>query len=569
MIPRSRILHTLYPQAGTYTVNLTVKNIAGNDTELKTNYITVNPAPIDEWSITLNGVGTEQLTRVNFESLGSGNRLTITDASGTWSGIALWRLLSRVDDTDPTTFSDTGADLGYNVTVTASDGFSRVFNSSYLKRNDNVIVADSLNGAPLPKLDGTKKVWPLKIVGSVPTNGHKVGNITQIILSDFVAPPAAPIAGFTAVPLSGPAPLEVQFTDQSTGTSPLSYAWDFNNDGSVDSTLQNPKITLTNEGTYDVNLTVTNAVGSDSELKTNYITVTAAPVAPTAVFISDIQSGDVPLTVKFTDQSTGTGPLTYAWDFDNNGITDNTTQSPSYTFATAGTYTVNLTVPIVLGATPKSRSVIFRLHSAPVLDTIFDGTVTLTPGETFTKQAYNNVTMVYTINRTTPLGALDKVASQQGFTYNVTDKRWQYDQVLLLDDVSHYLRKSPGYWYAYVNGAYKDGYGNHANGLNVIELANNDQVNFYYSTGTNLTAPTDALAAVKIKVNIQPPGPVVDTIFDGTVTLTPGETFTKQAYNNVTGGLYTINRTTPLGALDKVATLQGFTYNVTDKRWAV
>ena len=119
------------------------------------------------------------------------------------------------------------ADLGYNVTVTASDGFSRVFNSSYLKRNDNVIVADSLNGAPLPKLDGTKKVWPLKIVGSVPTNGHKVGNISQIILSDFVAPPESPVAGFKADPLSGTSPLEVQFTDQSTGASPLSLCMGF------------------------------------------------------------------------------------------------------------------------------------------------------------------------------------------------------------------------------------------------------------------------------------------------------------------------------------------------------
>ena len=98
----------------------------------------------------------------------------------------------------------------------------------------------------------------------MPTTGHKVGNITQIILSDFVAPLTAPIAGFIADPLFGTAPLEVQFTDQSTGAIPLSYAWDFNNDGSVDSTLQNPKITLTNEGTYDVNLTVTNGVGSDS-----------------------------------------------------------------------------------------------------------------------------------------------------------------------------------------------------------------------------------------------------------------------------------------------------------------
>ena len=88
---------------------------------------------------------------------------------------------------------------------------------------------------------------------------------------------------------------------------------------------------------------------------------------------------------------------------------------------------------------------------------------------------------MYTINRTTPLGALDKVATLQGLTYDVTDKRWSYDQVLLLDDISTYT-KATGKWYAYVNGVYKDGYGNHANGLNVIELANNDQVNFYYAT---------------------------------------------------------------------------------------
>ena len=176
-------------------------------------------------------------------------------------------LLARVDDTDPATFSDTVADLGYNVTVSSIRWvFDDNFQCRLLKRNDNWIVADTLNGTPLPKSDGSKNVWPLKIVGTGPTSGNrKVGNITQIILSDFVTPPAAPVAGFTAVPLSGTAPLEVQFTDQSTGASPLSYAWDFNNDGTVDSTLQSPKITLTDVGTYNVNLTVTNAVGSDTE----------------------------------------------------------------------------------------------------------------------------------------------------------------------------------------------------------------------------------------------------------------------------------------------------------------
>ena len=67
-------------------------------------------------------------------------------------------------------------------------------------------------------------------------------------------------------------------------------------------------------------------------------------------FKSDIQSGTAPLSVQFTDQSTGTPPLTYAWDFNNDGITDNTTQSPTYTYTTAGNYTVNLTVSNVVGS---------------------------------------------------------------------------------------------------------------------------------------------------------------------------------------------------------------------------
>ena len=194
-----------------------------------------------------------------------GNRLTYTDASGTWSGVALWRILARVDDADPSTFSDSAADLGYNVTVLASDGYSKVFTSSFLKRNDNFIVADSLNGVPLPKLDGTKKVWPLKIVGSAPTSGQKVGNISQITLSDFVTPPTPPVAGYTAVPLSGTAPLEVQFTGQLTGTGPFTYAWDFDNDGITDNTTQSPSYSYATAGTYTVNLTVTGPGGSDYE----------------------------------------------------------------------------------------------------------------------------------------------------------------------------------------------------------------------------------------------------------------------------------------------------------------
>ncbi len=130
--------------------------------------------------------------------------------------------------------------------------------------------------------------------------------------------PPAPVAVFSGAPQSGDAPLTVQFTDASTGTI-TGYAWDFDNDGTIDSTAPSPSHQYMNAGTYTVNLTVTNAGGSDSELKTDYITANAPLVFPTAVFSADVQTGTAPLTVTFTDASTGTAPFTYAWDFNNDG----------------------------------------------------------------------------------------------------------------------------------------------------------------------------------------------------------------------------------------------------------
>ncbi len=92
-------------------------------------------------------------------------------------------------------------------------------------------------------------------------------------------PVSPPVAAFTADPLSGNAPLLVQFTDNSVGTG-LSRAWDFNNDGTIDSTVQNPLYSYASTGTYSVNLTVTNTAGSDSEVKTGYIFVGVAPPSP-------------------------------------------------------------------------------------------------------------------------------------------------------------------------------------------------------------------------------------------------------------------------------------------------
>jgi PKD repeat protein len=84
-----------------------------------------------------------------------------------------------------------------------------------------------------------------------------------------------PTADFSGTPTSGTAPLTVQFTDHSTG-GPTAWQWDFQNDGTVDSTDQNPTFVYTSTGTYSVKLTVSNTSGSDTQTRTGYITVTAA-----------------------------------------------------------------------------------------------------------------------------------------------------------------------------------------------------------------------------------------------------------------------------------------------------
>jgi len=114
------------------------------------------------------------------------------------------------------------------------------------------------------------------------TSGGWTGALTII-----GAPVTAPIANFTATPLSGPAPMTVQFTDASTSNAPLTYEWDFDSDGNVDSTDPNPQFTYNDPGTYNISLTAINSAGSDTELKEKYITVEkgiAAPEFPVVAF---------------------------------------------------------------------------------------------------------------------------------------------------------------------------------------------------------------------------------------------------------------------------------------------
>ncbi|KAF5433260.1 PKD repeat-containing protein, partial [Candidatus Methanophagaceae archaeon] len=161
-----------------------------------------------------------------------------------------------------------------------------------------------------------------------------------------------PTADFTGTPTSGLEPLTVDFTDASTSYDGIvSWDWDFDNDGVIDSTVQNPSNTYS-EGTYTVSLTVTEGDGdSDAETKVDYITVTIENQPP----VSDPNgpySGTEGVAMTFdgsgSDDPDGTID-TYAWEFGDGNT--GTGMSPTHTYAQDGTYTVTLTVTDNDGAT--------------------------------------------------------------------------------------------------------------------------------------------------------------------------------------------------------------------------
>lgn len=102
----------------------------------------------------------------------------------------------------------------------------------------------------------------------------------NVVINVSAAIPAAPVADFTATPMTGAAPLNVTFTDTSTG-APATWAWTFGDGGT--SNLPNPPMhTYNSIGTYTVTLTVQNAGGSSTRTRT--INAGLACLAPAAGF---------------------------------------------------------------------------------------------------------------------------------------------------------------------------------------------------------------------------------------------------------------------------------------------
>ncbi|MBK8704707.1 MAG: PKD domain-containing protein [Saprospiraceae bacterium] len=141
----------------------------------------------------------------------------------------------------------------------------------------------------------------------------------------------APAPDFTTDVNGGCAPVTIQFTDESDG-NPTAWSWSFPGGTPATSTEQNPVVTYENAGIYGVELTVSNAFGTEN--------LSVAPV----VFVDDLPQAAFTyqtslLQVDFVVTGAQVG-VSYHWEFGDGATGDG--PDVGHEYSGPGSYTVKL-----------------------------------------------------------------------------------------------------------------------------------------------------------------------------------------------------------------------------------
>ncbi len=381
-------IHT-YLTAGIFTVTLTVSGPDGADTEVKTNLINVlsEGSPLVEFSADPTA-GLAPL-KVNFTDLSSGDvtswawdfgdagvssvqdpmneyksagffTVTLTASGSKGTGEEIKTNLIRVLPTPPV-FAEFEADptaglAPLNVQFADLSGGDV---TSWAWDFGDAGVSSDQNPVHEYKSDGFYTVT-LTASGSSGADDEIKTNLIRVLPSS-----GQPIANFSASASAGFAPLNVKFTNLSSGEV-SAFAWEFG-DGGVSSD-ENPENEYKTEGFFTVGLTVSGPGGADTETKINLINVRSEG-PPIAEFKGSPTSGLPPLAVTFTDLSQPSGNISsWAWDFGDGGIS--TSQNPSHDYNVEGLYTVGLTVSNSDGADTETKTNLINVGTVrpPVAD---------------------------------------------------------------------------------------------------------------------------------------------------------------------------------------------------------
>ena len=375
-------VHT-YSTFGTYTVNLTASNTAGNSTPPATKTITVynnqDTIRIDSWG------------KTNYpDKLNNTWRADQEYKTGGWGYIEtaynpIYQIGANINNTSDQTLYQTRRsnsngpveyrfnvppDKTYNVQLKFAEIDSSISPSNPRtfdvmingKVRQNFNVYDAAGGA----YNATDLYY---------SNVAVVNNTIDVVLNSTSGnPPIISAIGiapnstwvspdFTAYRTSVNAQLPIQFNDASAGTVDR-WFWDFGD--KTNSTSQNPSHTYSTAGTYKVMLTAGNANQSRTIVKQDFITVYQAQVAAFITNLTLPYEGNSGMNVSFTNQSTGY-VTALTWDFGDG--TTGTGPYPTHIFynnsTDPATRTVTLNASNPWGSSTTTHTIIIHRPLAP------------------------------------------------------------------------------------------------------------------------------------------------------------------------------------------------------------
>lgn len=354
----------VYNNPGTYSVTLTVGNGAGSNTATQQNYITVNPGPTAGFTSSVTGAtATFTNTSANATSynwaFGDGQTSTTQSPSHTYGNDGTYTVTLTATNicgtntftqtvvivTPPTaafTATPTSGCSPLTVQFTSNSSANAVsFNWSF--PGGNPTSSNAQNPTVVYAAPGTYSVTLIV--------SNAAGSDTTT-LANYVTVNPVPTAGFTSS-ING-----ATATFTNTSGNATAYDWNFG-DGQT-STAQNPVHTYTNDGTYTVTLTATNACGSNTF--TQAVTIVTPP---TAAFTATPTSGCGPLTVQFTSSSSANA-TTFNWAFPGGTPSSSSAQNPSVTYNAPGSYSVTLTVSNSAGSNTSTQTGFITVIPNPV-----------------------------------------------------------------------------------------------------------------------------------------------------------------------------------------------------------
>jgi len=213
----------------------------------------------------------------------------------------------------------------------------------------------------------------------------------------------------------------------SSGQSPFTYQWH----DSLNAPIGNGTADLSNVGPGNYFVTITD--GNNCSIVVGPFTVISTP-AVVAAFTPNPVTGETPLTVNFTNNSTGS--TTYLWDF---GTGDTSTEeSPSYVYSPLGTFTVCLTAISASNCIDSACSTInVFINSVFVIPNIF------TPNG----DGINDVFTVHAVGLKTMDAEVYNRWGQKEYEWHTTNGGWDghtASGVLASDGTYYYIISATG-----------------------------------------------------------------------------------------------------------------------------